>query len=178
MARDMKASSRMARSMERACIPRPNSDRARSHRPRAPTCHSHSQYLCHMTRIPAAHSDEPLSPSERRKVLRFFHFYGDAARGATHAKAGAGPLRRSLAPDRETTLGVPNRIRTGVTAVKGRCPRPLDDGDLKDSTTAGGRSGGGKRDRTADLLHAMQALSQLSYTPTQGRKLYQAERCV
>src|SRR5687768_6874913 len=27
-------------------------------------------------------------------------------------------------------------------------------------------SGGGKRDRTADLLHAMQALSQLSYTPS------------
>ena len=27
------------------------------------------------------------------------------------------------------------------------------------------RVGGGKRDRTADLLHAMQALSQLSYTP-------------
>ena len=26
--------------------------------------------------------------------------------------------------------------------------------------------GGGKRDRTADLLHAMQALSQLSYTPS------------
>src|SRR5690606_23830337 len=29
-----------------------------------------------------------------------------------------------------------------------------------------GFCGGGKRDRTADLLHAMQALSQLSYTPT------------
>ena len=28
--------------------------------------------------------------------------------------------------------------------------------------------GGDKRDRTADLLHAMQALSQLSYTPTSG----------
>jgi hypothetical protein len=28
--------------------------------------------------------------------------------------------------------------------------------------------GGGKRDRTADLLHAMQALSQLSYTPKQA----------
>ena len=32
--------------------------------------------------------------------------------------------------------------------------------------------GGGKRDRTADLLHAMQALSQLSYTPvTEEREL-------
>ena len=29
--------------------------------------------------------------------------------------------------------------------------------------------GGGKRDRTADLLHAMQALSQLSYTPVRRR---------
>ncbi len=27
------------------------------------------------------------------------------------------------------------------------------------------RNGGAKRDRTADLLHAMQALSQLSYSP-------------
>ena len=34
--------------------------------------------------------------------------------------------------------------------------------------------GGGKRDRTADLLHAMQALSQLSYTPTANTKLYTA----
>src|SRR5712691_11407740 len=50
-------------------------------------------------------------------------------------------------------------------------------GTLRTLTTAGGRSGGGKRDRTVDLLHAMQALSQLSYTPTQGRKLYHAERC-
>ena len=28
--------------------------------------------------------------------------------------------------------------------------------------------GGARRDRTADLLHAMQALSQLSYGPTRG----------
>ena len=28
--------------------------------------------------------------------------------------------------------------------------------------------GGGKRDRTDDLLHAMQALSQLSYTPKES----------
>jgi hypothetical protein len=53
--------------------------------------------------------------------------------------------------------GVPKGIRTPVTAVKGRCPRPLDDGDYR---------GGARRDRTADLLHAMQALSQLSYSPT------------
>ena len=62
--------------------------------------------------------------------------------------------------------GVPTGIRTPVTAVKGRCPRPLDDGDPnKTVTTNDSVPGGGKRDRTADLLHAMQALSQLSYTP-------------
>src|SRR5262244_3593833 len=27
--------------------------------------------------------------------------------------------------------GVPKGIRTPVTAVKGRCPRPLDDGDVR-----------------------------------------------
>ena len=32
-------------------------------------------------------------------------------------------------------------------------------------------NGGGKRDRTADLLHAMQALYQLSYTPTMCSEL-------
>jgi hypothetical protein len=31
--------------------------------------------------------------------------------------------------------------------------------------TGDGENGGAKRDRTADLLHAMQALSQLSYGP-------------
>jgi hypothetical protein len=54
-------------------------------------------------------------------------------------------------------IGVPKGIRTPVTAVKGQCPRPLDDGDPE--------NGGARRDRTADLLHAMQALSQLSYSP-------------
>ena len=76
-------------------------------------------------------------------------------------------------------FGVPTGIRTPVIAVKGRCPRPLDDGDealtvslllctatsFKLFVCYRKRLGGGKRDRTADLLHAMQALSQLSYTP-------------
>ena len=35
-----------------------------------------------------------------------------------------------------------------------------------------GLGGGARRDRTADLLHAMQALSQLSYSPKQSRQLY------
>ncbi len=34
------------------------------------------------------------------------------------------------------------------------------------------KRGGARRDRTADLLHAMQALSQLSYSPTRGRERY------
>ncbi len=63
--------------------------------------------------------------------------------------------------------GVPRGIRTPVTAVKGRCPRPLDDGDLVLflPSTYNDVDGGARRDRTADLLHAMQALSQLSYNP-------------
>jgi hypothetical protein len=35
--------------------------------------------------------------------------------------------------------------------------------------------GGGTRDRTADLLHAMQALSQLSYTPTREPRILEIE---
>jgi hypothetical protein len=76
-------------------------------------------------------------------------------------------------------FGVPKGIRTPVTTVKGSCPRPLDDGDVGTSNSVQLASrfvrlhlnpkgfGGDKRDRTADLLHAMQALSQLSYTPEQ-----------
>ncbi len=43
------------------------------------------------------------------------------------------PPRRALSePDEQVYFvsGVPKGIRTPVTAVKGRCPRPLDDGDL------------------------------------------------
>ena len=34
--------------------------------------------------------------------------------------------------------------------------------------------GGASRDRTGDLLHAMQALSQLSYGPVKGAVLYRS----
>ena len=36
---------------------------------------------------------------------------------------------------------------------------------VKNKWGGGAKNGGAKRDRTADLLHAMQALSQLSYGP-------------
>jgi hypothetical protein len=38
--------------------------------------------------------------------------------------------------------------------------------------------GGARRDRTVDLLHAMQALSQLSYGPTEGRAFCSTRRQV
>ena len=42
------------------------------------------------------------------------------------------PRRAWSEPDEQVIFGsgVPKGIRTPVTAVKGRCPRPLDDGDL------------------------------------------------
>src|SRR5690606_1694570 len=70
-----------------------------------------------------------------------------------------------------TRIGVPTGIRTPVSTVKGWCPRPLDDGDEKPLSVlySGEGIGGARRDRTADLLHAMQALSQLSYGPTRRK---------
>ena len=81
-----------------------------------------------------------------------------------------GPRRNSLIL-LKLLSGVPTGIRTPVSTVKGWCPRPLDDGDAVKLVPYPGRPncqdiGGARRDRTADLLHAMQALSQLSYGPT------------
>src|SRR5579883_454548 len=39
------------------------------------------------------------------------------------------PRDRIGAPQAIDPIGVPDGIRTRVTAVKGRCPGPLDDGD-------------------------------------------------
>lgn len=53
--------------------------------------------------------------------------------------------------------------------MKGWCPRPLDERDRgaknEDYSFLFWLLGGGKRDRTADPLNAIQVLSQLSYTP-------------
>src|SRR5690606_31968675 len=85
------------------------------------------------------------------------------ARGRT--RGGVGPIPTAKKKPAEAGFfdhGVPTGIRTPVATVKGLCPRPLDDGDRN--------IGGARRDRTADLLHAMQALSQLSYGPTAGKR--------
>lgn len=42
----------------------------------------------------------------------------------------------------------------------------------------GKKNGGDKRDRTADLLHAMQALSQLSYSPIPDNRVVLTERMI
>jgi hypothetical protein len=81
-------------------------------------------------------------------------------------------LNRARHGDNPFKIGVPTGIRTPVLTVKGWCPRPLDDGDAGRSNynkQRKSKSGGARRDRTADLLHAMQALSQLSYGPTWRR---------
>ena len=77
--------------------------------------------------------------------------------------------------------GVPTGIRTPVSTVKGWCPRPLDDGDAVKLVPYPDRPncrdiGGARRDRTADLLHAMQALSQLSYGPTGWKERNSSQR--
>ena len=70
--------------------------------------------------------------------------------------------------------GVPTGIRTPVLTVKGWCPRPLDDGDEHHENVQRQKFGGARRDRTVDLLHAMQALSQLSYGPESRREIIHA----
>ena len=65
-------------------------------------------------------------------------------------------------------MASPPGIRTPVATVKGLCPRPLDDGDAAETYRKVVEP---YRDQTDDLLHAMQALSQLSYGPTsEGRE--------
>ncbi len=92
------------------------------------------------------------------------------------------PLAAPLKKPAEAGIfnGVPKGIRTPVAGVKGRSPRPLDDGDNKRARIVPDvrirstcvASGGARRDRTADLYTASVALSQLSYSPSrEARKV-------
>ncbi len=102
------------------------------------------------------------SPSASVAKLRFARIEPGVLIPADASFNENGPPHRG---DPFSLNGVPKGIRTPVTAVKGRCPGPLDDGDTR--TMFREEIGGARRDRTADLLHAMQALSQLSYSPTE-----------
>jgi len=55
--------------------------------------------------------------------------------------------------------GSPKGIRTPVTAVKGRCPRPLDDGTVMQWIL---KNGGSSETRTPDTLIKSQVLYRLS----------------
>jgi hypothetical protein len=108
---------------------------------------------------------------------------GLAARSATSVRGIASEYRHSN--DRIVPPEIPpakSRCRwTRVNAPGTRLNQnPLRDNGFRmthrqrwSRLDAGERVGGGaRRDRTADLLHAMQALSQLSYGPTGGRRRY------
>ena len=50
--------------------------------------------------------------------------------------AAFNPGDRTVFANVLSLFGVPTGVRTPVAAVKGRCPRPLDDGDLDNATDA------------------------------------------
>ena len=56
--------------------------------------------------------------------------HNQRARASQHNMAQARRHEKSLRKRRLFKTGVPTGIRTPVIAVKGRCPRPLDDGDI------------------------------------------------
>ena len=63
-------------------------------------------------------------------------------------------------------LNMPIKPSTNATSVTAN---PIQATNLpKRCTQSMPGFGGARRDRTADLLHAMQALSQLSYSPEKG----------
>src|SRR5665213_3605950 len=78
-------------------------------------------------------------------------------RGAERGVDGDGVLERDLAVD--------EALPVGAASCNG-APSIVSTARNKKAALVGGfLSGGARRDRTADLLHAMQALSQLSYGP-------------
>jgi hypothetical protein len=68
-------------------------------------------------------------------------------------------------------------MKSRKSRAQTRATRMADGRYLSRSLSYVGIIGGGKRDRTADLLHAMQALSQLSYTPGKPREIIRSDVC-
>lgn len=60
--------------------------------------------------------------------LRFFN-YSDFLSKISQFSACFQFFKEQFRQQKSSLNGVPTGIRTPVTAVKGRCPRPLDDGD-------------------------------------------------
>ena len=83
--------------------------------------------------------------------------------------AGVRPLGRRQVAD---SIGVPKGIRTPVTAVKGRCPGPLDDGDPAERQRVGGRfgrpCGAGRQEYTSAGSRTMLALCVTPRTAPDG----------
>ena len=85
----------------------------------------------------------------------------------TPRRAGRGRLHGSCLAD-NVCGGKP-----AETARRGP-DRPRSPDEIREADNAGGA----RRDRTADLLHAMQALSQLSYGPTRSRRTLRRRLCL
>src|SRR5574337_1040457 len=110
------------------------------------------------TRYQAKHYFAPPSartrcPGRLAHQGRFWELSLQNSGGASRGEAGA-PNEQPVAVRPCRALG--QDVQAGLPAM---------DGSLPPVTTI---SGGASRDRTGDLLHAMQALSQLSYSPTRG----------
>ena len=81
---------------------------------------------------------------------------GIFASAMEHPKEQKKPLRREEGQFSDAGRGLPFVRKTDQALPK----------KTKKEFATRQKVGGGKRDRTADLLNAIQALSQLSYTPT------------
>jgi hypothetical protein len=102
-------------------------------------CHKHKVRNSGHTRFPDRYFYTPLGlvrlrlltqtrPGRPHEVLSESRMREIRTSGSTSGTGNGGPSRTYRASPR-LYIGVPKGIRTPVTAVKGRCPRPLDDGD-------------------------------------------------
>ena len=68
---------------------------------------------------------------ETTDLARYQTGIADKIREARTKKPLAGVARGMMTRLRDQKVGIPYEIRTRVAAVKGRCPRPLDERDKK-----------------------------------------------